>query len=82
MGAGLRPGAKATEHPPAPTGGAPAPDPTGERGGGNVPMGVGLRPAAKAPEAPPTPYRPRASSRLYQPRPARCLNAKRPGFTA
>ena len=30
-GAGLRPGAKATEHPPDPTGGAPAPDPTDER---------------------------------------------------
>ena len=28
MGAGLRPGAKATEQPPDPTGGAPAPDPT------------------------------------------------------
>ena len=28
MGTGLRPGAKATEHPPDPTGGAPAPDPT------------------------------------------------------
>ena len=30
-GAGLRPGAKAPDNPPAPTGGAPAPDPTDER---------------------------------------------------
>ena len=28
MGAGLRPGAKAPDEPPDPTGGAPAPDPT------------------------------------------------------
>ena len=39
-GAGLRPGAKVPEEPPDPTGGALALDPTGERGGGNVPMGV------------------------------------------
>ena len=64
-GAGLRPGAKATEHPPDPTGGAPVLDPTGERGGGNVPTGLGLRPGAKAPDEPPTPYRLRASPRLY-----------------
>ena len=54
-GAGLRPGAKATEHPPDPTGGAPVLDPTDEAGAGNVPTGAGLPPGAKATEHPPDP---------------------------
>ena len=55
MGAGLRPGAKAPDEPPDPTGGAPAPDPTDVAGAGNVLMGAGLRPGAKAPDEPPDP---------------------------
>ena len=55
MGAGLRPGAKAPEEPPDPTGGAPALDPTGERGEETCPRDSACGPVAKAPDKPPTP---------------------------
>ena len=64
-GVGLRPGAKATEHPPDPIGGAPALDPTGERGEETCPRESACGPVAKAPDKSPAPYRQRASSRLY-----------------
>ena len=67
-GAGLRPGAKATEHPPDPTGGAPALDPTDERRLETEPrQGVRHRHLAKAAgnSYPPSAYRHRASRRLY-----------------
>ena len=54
-GAGLRPGAKAPEEPPDPTGGAPALDPTGERGEETYPRDSACGPVAKAPDKPPTP---------------------------
>ena len=46
-GAGLRPGAKATEHPPDPTGGAPVLDPTGERGEETCPWDSDCGPVRK-----------------------------------
>ena len=54
-GAGLRPGAKAPDEPPDPTGGAPALDPTGERGEETYPWDSACGPVAKAPDKPPTP---------------------------
>ena len=54
-GAGLRPGAKAPDEPPDPIGGAPALDPTGERGEETYPRDSACGPVAKAPDKPPTP---------------------------
>ena len=66
-GAGLRPGAKAPEEPPDPTGGAPALDPTDERRLETEPRrGVRHRHRRKPPgTATPSAYRHRASRRLY-----------------
>ena len=68
-GAGLRPGAKAPEEPPDPTGGAPALDPTDERRLETEPRrGVRHRHRRKPPgTATPSAYRHRASRRLYPP---------------
>ena len=66
-GAGLRPGAKAPEEPPDPTGGAPALDPTDERRLETESWrGVRHRQRRKPPvTATPSAYRHRASRRLY-----------------
>ena len=63
-GAGLRPGAKAPDEPPDPTGGAPALDPTGERGEETC-TGLGLRPGRESAGQATDPYRLRAYPRLY-----------------